>query len=488
MKQPTAEQVAQRAANLELLDMRQLQEIWGTLGSRAVPLSDLLQLLVRKEYLTNYQVERLIKGERSGFFYGRYRVLYLVGSGTFARVFRAVHRDTGEIVAIKVLRKRYSDNAGQSNQFLREGRVGITLRHPNIVPTFDVISDGKYHFLVMEFVEGWNLRDFVRIRKLVDPLQATRLMMNMAEGLRYAAERGLAHRDLKLSNVLVTSSGQAKLVDFGLAAADESLSEDMLSLMPNTRTVDYAALERATGVRKDDARSDIFFLGCIYYHMLTGQAPLPEAKDRLQRLSRARFFEIPPIQNVQPNMPHWVTMVVNKSMCLDPPKRYQTAAALLADLAVTEAHLIEDAESGKLPTEDETAYGPDMTRRSVMVVESNPKMQDIFRAGFKRAGYRVLVTSDVERAMNRLRQDGTTADCVLFSAQELGDTALNSFNALANDNKTRFIRALLLLDHTQEDWKSRVLASDYRVVLSMPLKMKELRAAMSSLLKVEQKK
>ncbi len=150
--------------------------------------------------------------------------------------------------------------------------------------------------------------------------------------------------------------------------------------------------------------------------------------------------------------------------------------------------MIEDAESGKLPTEDETAYGPDKNRRSVMVVESNPKMQDIFRAGFKRAGYRVLVTSDPERAVNRLRQDGAAADCVLFSAQELGDTAVESFNALANDNKTRFVRALLLLDHTQEDFKSRVVPSDCRVVLSMPLKMKELRAALSNLLKVEQKK
>ena len=92
-------------------------------------------------------------------------MLYAVGAGTFARVFRAVHHQTGKVVAIKVFRKRYSDKPEQTAQFLREGRLGITLRHPNIVPIYDVISEGRTHFLVMEFVEGWNLRDLVKIRE-----------------------------------------------------------------------------------------------------------------------------------------------------------------------------------------------------------------------------------------------------------------------------------------------------------------------------------
>ena len=107
-------------------------------------------------------------------------------------------------------------------------------------------------------------------------------------------EHGLTHRDLKLNNVLISSSGQAKLVDFGLAAMDEVLVDDALADLPNTRTIDYAALERATGVRKDDTRSDIYFLGCIFYHMLTGQSPLSETKDRLQRLSKQRFLDVIP--------------------------------------------------------------------------------------------------------------------------------------------------------------------------------------------------
>ena len=98
----TGEQIAQRVTNLSLLDERQLQEVWGELGRQDVTAEEFLQLLVRRELLTNFQVERLLSGDRSGFFYGDYRVLYRVASGSFARVYRAVHKDTGKIVALKV--------------------------------------------------------------------------------------------------------------------------------------------------------------------------------------------------------------------------------------------------------------------------------------------------------------------------------------------------------------------------------------------------
>ncbi len=106
-------------------------------------------------------------------------------------------------MALKVLRKAFSDNREQASLFIREGRLGCTLRHPNIVPIYDVISKGRTHFLVMEFVEGGSLREFIKIRKKLDAVEATRLMIGITDGLRYAFERGLTHRDLKMSNVLV---------------------------------------------------------------------------------------------------------------------------------------------------------------------------------------------------------------------------------------------------------------------------------------------
>ena len=215
------ELLMQRALDYELLNERQFQEVWAAVGSRTAPVEDVKKQLLRGEYMTNYQLERLAKGERSGFFYGPYKVLYFVGEGTFARVFRAVHRQTGEIVALKVLRKRSRPRPRKPDlvakaalipQFMREGKLGLMLRHPNIVPIYEVASEGKSPYLVMEFVEGWNLRDLVRIRTKIEPLQATQLMMGMVEGLRYAFEHGLTHRDLKLNNVLVIEllAGQAR--------------------------------------------------------------------------------------------------------------------------------------------------------------------------------------------------------------------------------------------------------------------------------------
>ncbi len=262
MVELSAEQFAQRAFDLNLLDERQLQEIWGQLGSRQVSGDEFQQFLLRRELLTNYQTERLLRGDRTGFFYDDYKVLYLIGTGTFARVYRASHKTTGEIVALKVLRRRFAEDPEQADRFYREGEMGATLKHPNIVPIMQVVSEGDTHFLVMKFIEGRNLREFIKIRKKFEPAQATHLVADVANGLSYAFERGICHRDLKMSNVLVSSRGQAMLVDFGLAAADKNLSDDALANNPNPRTIDYAGLERATGVRKDDPRSDLYFLGC----------------------------------------------------------------------------------------------------------------------------------------------------------------------------------------------------------------------------------
>jgi serine/threonine-protein kinase len=495
MSQPTAEQIAQRAFDLGLVDERQLQEVWGQFGSHHVGVDDFLQLLVRREIVTNYQVERLVKGERTGFFFGDYKVLYLVGSGTFARVYRAVHRETGQVVAIKVLRKRYSENPTQYRPFVREGSLGRSLRHENIVPIYEVISRKHVHFLVMEFVEGRNLRQFVKIRKKIEPPEAVRLMIDITSGLRYAFERGLTHRDLKISNVLVSSRGTAKLVDFGLAAMDIHLSDDVLGEITNSRTIDYAALERATGVRKDDTRSDIYFLGCIFYHMLTGRPALKETRDRVQRLSRSRFLDVMPVQRVDSTISHSVSLVVNKATMFDPDRRYQTPGAVLSDLRIAARRLAEQNETAREHTAGQTpspadlvgaASGEPQEQRSVMVIESNTEMQDVFRDSLRRAGYRVLLTSDPERALARFQQEPTAADCVVFNAQEIGESAVEAFNRFAESTLTEPIPAVLLLDEAQHAWKEHARTDDHRVVIFMPVTMKKLRSVLARLTSIGQ--
>jgi eukaryotic-like serine/threonine-protein kinase len=489
MVELSAEQFAQRAFDLNLIDERQLQDVWGQIGTRQLSSTEFQQLLLRRELLTNYQTERLLRGDRTGFFYGNYKVLYLIGTGTFARVYRAAHKSTGEIVALKVLRRRFAEDPEQADRFHREGEMGATLRHPNIVPITEVVSQGDVHFLVMKFIEGRNLREFIKIRKKFEPFEATRLVADVASGLSYAFEKGICHRDLKMSNVLVSSRGQAMLVDFGLAAGDNA---DDAANSPNPRTIDYAGLERATGVRKDDARSDLYFLGCIFYHILTGKPPIYETKDRIQRLSKSRFEDVDPITKTDPTIPRPIATVVNRAMELNPTERYQSPGEMLAELKSVmgklnepEAPAAEADEAASKSGIGTTAAAASAPQRTLMFVESNVGLQDIIRGRLKNNGYRVLVMADPERALARFAEGAKAADCVMFSTGELGVSALEAFNRFGDAPQTAGIPAVLLLDEHHADWKSRAKLNKHRVVMLMPIKLRQVRELLARLVPLD---
>ena len=498
MPELTAEQIAQRAFDFDLLNERQLQEIWGEFGRRNVPAGEFVQFVLRRELLTNFQLDRLLKGERAGYFYGDYKVLYMVAGGSFARVYRAAHKETGVVRALKVLRKRYSDDPSQTEHFVREGQVGLSLRHINIVPIYEVYSKGLTHFLVMEFIEGRNLREFLKIRKKLDPAEATKLMIDITSGLRYAFEHGVFHRDIKLTNILISSKGQAKLVDFGLAGTDSNIADEKLGETINARTIDYAGLERATGVRKDDQRSDIYFLGVIYYHMLTGHSPLHETRDRIQRLSKSRYVDIVPLTEVDPTTPKVVAAVVAQAMHIDPDKRYQTPSQMLVDLNLAAERIAagedrtgdEQGEHGDLSRAQAdrerlaAALASDSQRRGLMIVESNTKMQDVFRQELKKAGYRVLVISDPRRALERFQDDTKPADVIVFSTGQIGETAVTAFQEFANGERTNSLPAILLLAAEHRSWANDVKGNlaPHRVVLEMPIKLAQLLDVMAKML------
>lgn len=489
MPEMTAEQFAQRAFEVNLIDARQLEAIWGEFGTHDISFDDFKSLVLRKEIMTNYQVDRIISGERSGFYYGDYRVLYMIGAGSFARVYRCVHRNTGRIVAVKALRKRYRDDMHQTEQFLREGQMGSTLRHPNIVPIYEVHADRRQPFLVLEFVEGRSLREFVKIRKKLEPLEALKLIKDITAGLAYAAEKGITHRDLKMSNVLVTSKAQAKLVDFGLAAAAARMTDEDADDCPNPRAIDYAALERHTGVKRDDPRSDIYFVGCIFYNMLTGIAPLYETKDRLMRLSIQRFHDIKPITDLEPNLPRLVAMIVNKAMELSPDRRYSMQREMLAEMEAAYQRMQSGDTGADLPLDTNVSLAKAPTleglSKTVMFIESNTGMQDLLRDKLKQHGYRVLIVSDPERGRARFTGTQHVADCVIFSALDLGSAAIESFNRFGTDDVTRDMPAILLLDQKQQYMAGDAQLAPHRVLVSMPLKVKELRQTLMKLLQQE---
>ena len=260
-------------------------------------------------------------------------MLYCVGSGAFARVFRAANRRDGKIYAVKVLRSRHSANAKVADYFRREGELGKTLVHPNIVPIHEVIAKPGLYFIAMDFIEGRNLREALRARRRFEWREAGEVMCSVLTGLQYAFQKGITHRDLKMSNVLVGSDGVAKLIDFGLAALDDVTDDEGVD-----RTVEYAALEKATGVRKEDTRSDVFFAGYMLHQMLSGVSSLPTGRDRMQRFGKDTFKQIRPILEHVPTTPLPIAMAIGKAMELEPKRRYQTPGEMLNDLKIAMRH------------------------------------------------------------------------------------------------------------------------------------------------------
>jgi serine/threonine protein kinase len=488
----TAEQLAQCALDVNVVDEAQLQSVWSELGSSTAPLSTFRQALLRRGLLTQYQLDRISRGLRTGFFYGNYKVLYCVGSGTFARVFRATHRATGQMFAVKVLRSRYSNpkadpkkNPYYIDWFRREGELGMTLKHENIVPIHEVYSHGATHYIVMDFVEGRNLREFYRARRRFDSLEAAEIMAGVMAGLNYALQQGITHRDLKMSNVLVSSEGVPQLVDFGLAGMQGPDAEEDPEGM-SRRTVDYAGLERATGVHKDDPRSDIFFAGCIFYQMLSGVPALTDSRDRAQT-GKSRYRDIKPILELAPRLPLPLTMIVSKALEFDPERRYQTPADMLMDLKLAIRRVKAAAEggpSGKPDLASSEGHDQQGQPRRLMVVESDMKMQDKLREVFKRNGYRVLVSSDPHRVLNRFFEEPQAADVVLLTTGINGRAALEVFNRLGQEAITRDLPAVLLLDQLHHDWEEEAQVAEHRVVAKMPIKLRQLREI---LLEVSQK-
>lgn len=492
----TSEEFAERAVSVGVADQWEVDRAVSELGVGEVPLTQMIDMLQRRGLVTTLQAEKIVRGDRTGYFYGKYKVLYLIGAGTFARVYRA--ELDGQVFAVKVLRKRFRDEPKELEQFLREGKMGLRLTHPNIVRISDVVDDQRNPFLVMEFVEGQTLRELVRIRGKLPYELALKLISEVAAGLAFAAGLGISHRDLKLSNVLITSGGVAKLVDFGLAALADRSNPELVADCPNARAIDYAALERGTNVRKDDPRSDVFFAGNMLYHMLAGMPALSETRDRIQRLNVNRFRDIQSIYDHVPDLPGVVNQLLLNAMEFNPALRIQSAAALQqAVKGVMEElkrgsdrpEVVPGAKVNAEEVGDDKVITNEGVGYVVMLVESKTALQNAVRERLKAQGYRVLIISDPRRALERFSDAvDKPADCVVFGAGELGNEALDAFNAFAENEDTASIPAVLLVDPSQTHIVSRAKRGSNRALLPLPLRVKQLRMALIKLLAKTEKR
>jgi serine/threonine protein kinase len=468
------ETLADRAVLIGLVTSSQMSEARDEAEDGSV--DALAKALVRKGWLTSWQRDKLLKGEVQGFFYGHFKVLFHIAEGTFARVYRGMHTQTGSPVAIKVLRRRFTTDASAVARFAQEAEAGMRLVHPNIVRIFEYGEVERNHYMAMEYVEGSNLRDFLRLRGHLNAEDAKPIILGLAHGLRYSHEHQVTHRDIKGTNVLVSSRREAKLVDFGLA----TVADDRISEFAHTRTVDYSALERGCKSPKGDPRSDIYFLGCVYYQLLTGVLPLPEveAADRLAKMLKRSFGAIKPIAELRYAPPEGLCRIVEKMMRMSLEKRYQVMGDVVADLeAFYGSEDVAAAPARAEVVSDEDLLDAAFVRRStiarsVLCVEAQDAIQEALKKSLSRLGYRVILVRDAERAAERYRESPSSA--VVFDADGLGEDALDAFLDMHEQahEKGEPLTAVVILGPKQADLAASLPGDDRLVVLHKPLRMK----------------
>jgi serine/threonine-protein kinase len=258
----------------------------------------------------------------------RYRVEARIGQGGMAEVYRGFDPVLSRTVAIKVLLPQFARDAGFVARFRREAQAAARLNQPNIVGVYDTGADGDRQYIVMEFVEGRTLAEFLAGGRRLTPMQAVELTQKIAAALASAHERGIVHRDIKPGNVMVTRDGLVKVMDFGIARMQTDITAPQTSSVIGTPT--YLSPEQAQG-QTVDARSDLYSLGCVLYELLAGRPPFTGDTPVAIAYKQVNETPVPPSTH-NPDIPPRLDAVVMKCLAKNPANRYQTAEELSADL------------------------------------------------------------------------------------------------------------------------------------------------------------
>ncbi len=255
----------------------QLRAALTQFGNQPQTPLELARYLMRSSLLTKWQCQQLLDGRYRGFVLGKYKLLDQLGRGGMSMVFVAEHMGMQRKVALKMLPKSRTQVGSFVERFRREARASAALNHPNIVRAYDFDCQDDIYYLVMELVEGENLRELVAHEHPLPVPRVARLLTEAAQGLQYAHECGFVHRDIKPANILIDTADKAKILDLGLAMWADS-DQSSVTLANDERmlgTADYLAPEQALNSHDVDSRADIYALGGTLFYTLTGQPPYP---------------------------------------------------------------------------------------------------------------------------------------------------------------------------------------------------------------------
>ena len=275
---------------------------------------------------------------------GEYRLVNYLGAGGMGEVYRGVHAKIGRVVAVKVLTQT-ALSPGAVERFLNEARIHSTLHHPNIVTLYDFLELDGRPCIIMEYVDGQTLTDRIRSYGALPMHEAIPIFKSIVEAISYIHSRGIIHRDIKSNNVRISSTGQVKLLDFGIA---KDGATPMLTLTGDVvGTLYYLSPEQIKGGAAD-ARSDIWALGVLLYEMLTGRVPFESTTigDLCEKIGAASYM---PVSALNPAVPRDIEAIIARCLKKRAAERYQSAQEVLDDLtrAVTRVDGLRPASVGR---------------------------------------------------------------------------------------------------------------------------------------------
>lgn len=264
----------------------------------------------------------------SKIFGGRYEVLERIGAGGMAIVYKAKDLLLNRVVTIKVLREQFVTDEDFIRRFRREAQSAASLSHPNIVSIYDVGKDGDTEYIVMEYVEGRNLKEIIREYAPLSTDQAINLARQITGAIQNAHENHIIHRDIKPHNILVTAEGNVKVTDFGIARAVSSATVTHTGDIVGS--VHYLSPEQAKGIQSNE-RSDIYSLGIVLYELLTGKVPYDGETPIAIALKHLQQDPEPP-GRLNPRISKDFEAVIMRAIAKSPEQRYGSAKELLEDL------------------------------------------------------------------------------------------------------------------------------------------------------------
>jgi hypothetical protein len=298
-------------------------------------LAALVDALLARGELTAYQARALCSGDPlSPLVLGDYVVLDHIASGGMGSVYRARHRESRQVVALKVMPLAAGADPVRLGRFRREVKAASRLDHPNIVRTLEAGQEGPWLFLAAEFVDGPDLARVVGTGGPLSVPDAVDAIAQAARGLAYAHGQGVIHRDVKPSNLLRGSDGVVRVADVGLARLTPAIGEAISALTASgalVGTADYIAPEQARDARRADARSDVYGLGCTLHFLLTGRPPFG-GKSRAERVLAHADRPIPSLAGQRADIPPALDSLFHKMLAKDPADRPQSMAEVLREL------------------------------------------------------------------------------------------------------------------------------------------------------------